>query len=343
MVVAFLAGTALAAGSFAVGTQFADARAGVSDGVVTPVSLSNPASSESADATPVPAIPLSAQPAATVAQMLGPSVVQIETDSGLGSGVVYSDGLIITNNHVIERATQIQIRTSDGRAFDAELLGTDPRNDIAVLDVGAGTGLPVAELGHDADLAVGELAIAIGSPFQLQQTVTSGIVSALNRPVPNNGGGITAMIQTDAPINPGNSGGALANAAGQVIGINTSIRTDGTSNSNVGIGFAVPIGTAANVADRIISGQSLDVGVLGVQGSNGPDDDIGVVVGEVSGDGAAAEAGLVTGDRVIAVNGAPITDFAELVGLVQSHFRGDVVELTIQRNGQPTVISAVLD
>jgi len=201
----------------------------------------------------------------------------------------------------------------------------------------------VAPLALDSETLVGQTAIAIGSPFQLQQTVTSGIVSALNRPVPNSAGGFSAMIQTDAPINPGNSGGALADIDGEVIGINTSIRTDGTGNSSIGIGFAVPIQEAIDVAQRILNGESLEVGVLGVSNAqNTTDNAVGVVVGEVVAGSAADQAGLQVGDRVLKVNDAPVTNFAEVVGLVQSKFGGDVVTLLVQRGDQTVEITATL-
>ncbi len=283
------------------------------------------------------------EPTSAVALALGPSVVQIETDLGLGSGVVFDDGLILTNDHVIDGATQVSVRTSDGRSLVAVVLGSDPRNDIAVLQVDAAAGLPVAPLALDSETLVGQTAIAIGSPFQLQQTVTSGIVSALNRPVPNSAGGFSAMIQTDAPINPGNSGGALADIDGEVIGINTSIRTDGTGNSSIGIGFAVPIQEAIDVAQRILNGESLEVGVLGVSNAqNTTDNAVGVVVGEVVAGSAADQAGLQVGDRVLKVNDAPVTNFAEVVGLVQSKFGGDVVTLLVQRGDQTVEITATL-
>jgi putative serine protease PepD len=279
---------------------------------------------------------------AAVAALLGPSVVQVETNLGLGSGVVYDDGFVLTNHHVIANASTFAVRTADGRRIEARLVGSDPRNDIAVLEVGADQGLPVAELGLDRGLVVGETAVAIGSPFQLQQTVTAGIVSALNRPVPNNNGGVSAMIQTDAPINPGNSGGALADINGRVVGINTSIRTDGSSNSNVGIGFAVPIEVAVDVASRIRTDESLEPGVLGVQAAAAADDEIGVELGVVTPGSAADAAGLRAGDRILTIDDAPVTEFTELAGLVQSRFRGDVIELLVERDGERQVVTATL-
>lgn len=344
ILLAFVAGATLAAGSFGLGAVLTDQGEPVTQLAVSTPQPVNEALSEASGATiPVPAVPTSSDPVAVVAASLSPSVVQVETDAGLGSGVVYADGLILTNNHVIESAQQIQVRTADGRSFDAEVLGTDPRNDIAVLSVGPDSGLPVAALATDVDLSVGQLAVAIGSPFQLSQTVTAGIVSAVNRPVANRVGGFNAMIQTDAPINPGNSGGALADGSGRVIGINTSIRTDGTSNGNLGIGFAVPIDTAVGVANRITSGVSLDAGVLGVVSANEIDNEVGVVIGEVVEGGSADVAGLVSGDRVISVDGAPVTNFGEVVGLVQSKFSGDTIDLDVIRNGQSLTLSATLN
>ena len=339
-----MAGASLAAGSFGLGAVLTnDGDPAPLAAVAEPTPVSG-ALSEGNDTTiPVPPASSSTDPIAVVAASLAPSVLQVETDAGLGSGVVYSDGLIITNNHVIENAGEIRVRTSAGLTFEAELLGTDPRNDIAVLSVGPASGLPIAALATDIELNVGQVAVAIGSPFQLSQTVTAGIVSAINRPVANQLGGFNAMIQTDAPINPGNSGGALADGSGRVIGINTSIRTDGTSNGNLGIGFALPIDTAVAVADRITSGASLDAGVLGVTSASEPDNEVGVVIGDVVDGGAAAIAGLVSADRIISIDGAPVTNFGEVVGLVQSKFSGDTIEIDVVRAGQPLTLTTSLN
>lgn len=292
--------------------------------------------------TPAPSSTIvGAEPVAEVARIIGPSVVQVETPVGQGSGVVYADGLILTNHHVIADATAVRIRTSEGIVIETEVLGSDPRNDIAVLSA-PGSNLPVAAIGSSADLQVGQLTVAIGSPFQLQQTVTSGIVSSLNRPVINQGGSFSAMIQTDASINPGNSGGALANQAGELVGINTSIRTDGTGNSNLGIGFAVPIDTAIAVAERLVAGQDLQPATLGVQGDN-VDADVGVPVAEVI-DGSAAEAaGIQSGDVLVTIDGAPVTNIQEVIGLIQSNFSGDQAIIGIVRDGQVLNLEVTLD
>ncbi|MGH1490307.1 MAG: S1C family serine protease [Acidimicrobiales bacterium] len=352
---AFALGGIVGAGAFGLGMNYGN---GGSDTAGSVVNVAAPAVDRSSGSTgtqalPVPgtsnsedpnsnngAVPFGAEPAADVARILGPSVVQVETNLGQGSGVVYADGLLLTNHHVIEGASQVQIRTSDGRVFETEVLGSDARNDIAVLSA-PGSDLPIATLGSSAALQPGQLTVAIGSPFQLQQTVTSGIVSSVNRPVPNATGSRSAMIQTDAPINPGNSGGALANRNGELVGINASIRTDGTSNSNVGIGFAVPIDTAIRVAERIVSGESLDPGTLGVRGQR-LDDGIGVPITEVIAGSSAEAAGLLSNDRVVTIEGAPVTGIEELSGLVQSYFVGDTVRLEIIRGETEMIIEAVL-
>ncbi len=355
--IAFVLGGVVGAGGFVVGqqtvgsdvepiTEFTAEPTGTVVAPADPGTPSDPSPDSPAAASdgqpPAADASPSLEPAAVVAQVVGPSVVQVETNIGQGSGVVYDDGLVLTNHHVIEGAGQVQIRSADGRVQPVEIVGSDPRNDVAVLRAGGDGDLPVATIGSSDDLQVGQLTVAIGSPFQLQQTVTAGIVSSLNRPVPNAAGSLTAMIQTDAPINPGNSGGALANRDGEVIGINASIRTDGTSNSNVGIGFAIPIDTAVVVADRIVAGLPLEPGVLGVSGAPA-DGELGVLVSEVTPQSAAANAGLVAGDRIVTIDGAPVSAVEDVVGLIQSNFAGDVVELEILRNDQPLSLQARLN
>lgn len=327
--VAFLAGGLL------VGAGFGVAQLDEGDTRTTPtlIRTSNP-----------PALPPSAQPGvepvADVARILGPAVVQIETRAGLGSGVIYSpEGFIVTNNHVITGSRQVQVRLADGRRLAGEVLGTDPVVDIAVVKIDPVGDLPVAELALGVPVEVGQLAVAIGSPFELQQTVTSGIVSAVNRPVPN-GAGIVAMIQTDAPINPGNSGGALANRNGQVIGINTSIRTE--TGTNAGIGFAVPIDTAMDTAQRIINGEPLDQAFLGVAGREPPSGETGVLVTEVTPGSGAEAAGVQVGDRITSIEGQPVTNLLGLAALVRTQRPGDAVAIELIREDQPVEIQVTL-
>ena len=342
--VAFVAGGTLAASGFAIGaldrTGTPTLESSPATPVVSPATPSSPAST-----TPPSTLPLpedgQVESAQLVSQLLGPSVVQITTSTGIGSGVIYGDGLIITNHHVIAGATDITIQLNDGRHFPATVVGSDPNVDIAVMSVGEGLGLPIAALATGEKAQVGQTAIAIGSPFSLQQTVTEGIVSAVDRPIPS-GEYYTAMIQTDAPINPGNSGGALADRFGRVIGINTAIQTGGVSNSNAGVGFAIPIDTVISVAEHIVAGEPIEPGFLGVRGDVSSDGSAGVEVTEVTPGSAAETAGLQVGDRILSIDGAPVSQFDELAGLVVARQPGDVVVLDVVRGGETLAIEAVL-
>lgn len=295
------------------------------------------------DSGTVPLVPLDVdEPASFVAETLGPAVVQIDTELGVGSGVIYDDGLILTNNHVIQGSTQVRVQLADGSVLEGEVVGSDVKTDVGVVSVGPGLDLPRAQLALGEKAKVGQIAIAIGSPFDLQQSVTAGIVSAVDRPIPNTERGVVAMIQTDAPINPGNSGGALADRQGRVIGINTSIQTDGVSNANVGVGFAIPIDTAIRVADLLVAGEPIEPGFLGVSGDEPPGGEAGVVLVEVTPGSAAEGAGLLVGDRVLSLNGAPVTGFAELAGLVVANQAGDTVKLEIVRDEETIEVDVVL-
>jgi S1-C subfamily serine protease len=282
------------------------------------------------------------EPAAAVAEALGPSVVQIETGQGLGSGVVYDKrGLILTNAHVVQGATKLTVRLQDGSTLDGQVLGADTQADVAVVRVQADEPLPVARLAQDKP-KVGQMAIAIGSPFGLQESVTAGIISAVSRPVGGESGGITIeMIQTDAPINPGNSGGALANRKGEVTGINSSIYSQ--SGENNGIGFAIPISTAKAIADKIVNGEPLDHAYLGVATRPPTDGQSGAVVANVTAGSPAAKAGLQSGDLVIAVDGDAVKDPQDLSARIVSHSPGDSVSLDVRhRDGSTTTVTVQL-
>ncbi|MEM7341247.1 MAG: trypsin-like peptidase domain-containing protein [Actinomycetota bacterium] len=343
--VAFVAGGMLTGGGFAIG-QLAGGDGSTDAGAAptSTVAVTVP----STNTVPAPSlVPLpddgELEPAEFVADLLSPSVVQVNTTTGAGSGVVYADSLIITNHHVISGFDEVSILTKDGRTIDGEVLGSDPNADIAVIQIPANENLPVAALAIDDPPAVGSTAIAIGSPFRLQQTVTEGIVSAVNRPVPSQSRQTyTAMIQTDAPINPGNSGGALADRFGRVIGINTAIQTGGLSQTNAGVGFAVPIDTAVSVAERIVAGEEINNGFLGIEGGSSSDGSAGVEITGVTPDSAAAEAGLAVGDLVLSIDGAPVTQFEELAGLIVAKRPGDLVDLEVIRDGERLVITATL-
>ncbi len=284
---------------------------------------------------------------------------------GQGSGFVFdSEGHIVTNDHVVEGAESVSVRFWDGSSYDATVVGTDPSTDLAVIKVDApAEALKPLELGDSTQLSVGEGVVALGSPFGLEGTATSGIVSALNREMtsPNNFT-ISNSIQTDAAINHGNSGGPLLNAAGQVIGVNTQIKSD--SGGSDGIGFAIPSATVASIAPQIISSGSVEHAYLGVGVASLSDTvaqelgvPAGVMVTEVRQATPAAEAGLraatgsamvagqsypTGGDVITAVDGTAITDGAELQSAVDAKSPGDSVELTYTREGTSTTVEVSL-
>jgi putative serine protease PepD len=275
------------------------------------------------------------EPIAQVASALGPAVVQIQVRSaqgaGVGSGVIYDErGLVMTNAHVVGSAGQLSVRLADGSLREGSVVGLDRATDIAVVEIESGD-LPVAPLATD-DPIVGQTAVALGSPFGLDQTVTAGIVSAVDRPVPNDQGIAVNMLQTDAPINPGNSGGALASRRGEVIGINTAIFSQ--SGENNGIGFAIPIRTAKDVADKIVAGESLEKGALGIQGARTSTDEPGAIVEEVVAGGPAERAGVRRGDRIVAVDRSAVRSFEELQGRIGTYSPGETVTVEVVRDDE---------
>jgi putative serine protease PepD len=290
-------------------------------------------------AAPVAAspIPSGEEPAAAVAKTLLPTVVEIRHDSGLGSGFVYdSNGFIMTAAHVVQGVDRVDVRLYDGTKLTGEVVGTDELNDVAVVKVDR-TGLKAAPLATGQNIQVGQLAIAIGSPFGLNETVTAGIVSSTDRILEGR-----EVIQTDAPINPGNSGGVLADRRGRVIGINDAIRPGDNSNGNVGIGFAVPIDIAAKSAAAIVKGEQIQIGYLGVTPSlttNGRD---GALIQEVAPDSPAARAGIQPGDLVVSVDGKAMENYSEMVAAIRGHKPGDKVSLVVVRGGNETTITATL-
>jgi S1-C subfamily serine protease len=279
-----------------------------------------------------------AEPVADLAAAVSPAVVQIQTESGLGSGTIYdSEGYILTNNHVVADASTVQVILADGTGYTGTVLGTDPTSDIAVVDIDADIDLPVARLSADA-VRVGQTAVALGSPFGLDQTVTAGIVSAVDRPVENDQNIAVNMIQTDAPINPGNSGGALANRFGEIIGVPTAIFSQNGENN--GIGFAIPIETAKRIADKIVNGESLAKGALGIQleqtqagQTQTQSGEPGAVIAVATSGGAAEQAGLKAGDRITAIDGDPVRSGSELQGRIGTYSPGETVAVTFVRNG----------
>jgi putative serine protease PepD len=282
------------------------------------------------------------EPIADVARAVGPSVVLIETSTGAGSGIVYdASGLILTNAHVVEGYTTVEVTLADGtRHRDAQVVGRDQRRDIAVVRVNARSPLTAAVFGRTDDVRVGQTAVAIGSPFGLEQTVTAGIVSAVGRVV--SASNPVEMIQTDAPINPGNSGGPLADKQGRVIGMNTSIRTT-ASGGSVGVGFAIPSDTLRVIANRIVNGESLDVAYLGIVGTTPVDGDPGVLLREVRPGSPAAQAGLRVGDRISGIEGTKVTSMLGLSARIQLHKPGDSIELRVERaDGRSATVTVTL-
>ncbi|MEO8026406.1 MAG: DegQ family serine endoprotease [Bryobacteraceae bacterium] len=259
----------------------------------------------------------------------------------LGSGVIVSaDGNILTNNHVIDGATDIKVTLSDNREFKAKVVGTDPRADIAVLKIDAGN-LPVVPMGKSAEMEVGNFVLAVGNPFGVGRTVTMGIISATRR---GNLGieDYEDFIQTDAPINPGNSGGALVNMRGELIGINTAILTGGGGGSQ-GVGFAVPIDMARAEMDQILKHGKVIRGYLGVQVQPvtadmakvfGLQKAEGAIVADVTPDSPAAKSGLQRGDVIVDLNGARVEDSRQLSLSISQMAPGTNVKVTLQRDGK---------
>lgn len=304
----------------------------------TPSTTSQAAGDEVA--APGPIAGRGEEPVAAVARALLPSVVQLETSSGLGSGVIYdADGYILTAAHVVDGVSELTVRLSDGSSLDGEVVGTDPNSDIAVVHVDE-TGLPAADLATEVTLEVGQLAVAIGSPFGLDSTVTSGVISAVNRGVVRPDGTIANMIQTDASINPGNSGGALVDRQGRVIGINDAIQTE--SGGNQGVGFAVPIDQAAWVAEQLVAGEPVVPALLGVSGTDDPSGNAGALITSVEPGTAADDAGIKSGDLITKIDDVQIETMKDLAAQIRAIPPGTEVTLTVIRDDKEMTITATL-
>jgi S1-C subfamily serine protease len=297
---------------------------------------------------------------ARVARVVLPSVVRINRTSGdqadtkgNGSGVVYrDDGLIVTNNHVVAEPGRVEVVFADGRTLPAEIVGQDPFNDLAVIRVDR-DGLDAIELGRTRQLEVGDLAVAVGSPFGLDATVTVGVVSALGRGVHAGAADgasvyLPEVIQTDAPLNPGNSGGALVDRDGRLIGINSAILTAGEP-ANAGVGFAIPVDTVVDVADQLITEGRVAHPLLGVSG--GPVSEqaagrLGVRKGawvrDVGPGTPASAAGLVPDDVIVDLGDQPISSMEDLSIAVRDRDVGERVAVTFVRNGRTRTVEVVL-
>lgn len=270
---------------------------------------------------------------------------------GLGSGVIINanKGYIITNNHVVNGAEKITIQLNDGREFNAKLVGYDEQTDLALLQLSKYKNLFEIKIADSDTLRVGDFAIAIGNPFGLGQTATSGIVSALGRSGLNLEG-LENFIQTDASINRGNSGGALVNLHGELIGINTAILAPG--GGNVGIGFAIPSNIVKNLSQQLIEFGEVKRGQLGIKGTELTSDiakafniDIqrGAFVSEVLPGSAASKANIKAGDIIISIEGKPIKNFAELRVKVGTTAPGKIIKLGLLRDGKTHIVSVLLD
>lgn len=313
----------------------------------------------------VPAIPVSNAPTIPVGKIYqadGPGVVDIVaqgvtntepsnapgggggggTVTAEGAGFIYdSQGHIVTNDHVVSGASSIKVKFSDNpkETYNAKIVGTDPTTDLAVLEVNAPSSLlhPLT-LGNSSDLYVGAGVVAIGSPFGLPETVTSGIISALGREIqsPFNNATISNVIQTDAPINQGNSGGPLLNMQGQVIGINAQIATD--SGDNSGVGFAIPINTIQRVANQLIKTGKAEHAYLGVlvPGTGT------LTIQSIESNSPAAKAGLTKGEVITAVNGTRVNSFTSLSAVLSTLKPGDTVSVAVSSNGKSKTVRVTL-
>ncbi|MBN1159260.1 MAG: Do family serine endopeptidase [Bacteroidales bacterium] len=262
---------------------------------------------------------------------------------GSGSGVIISeDGYIVTNNHVIESADELEVILDDNRVFEAKVIGTDPSTDLALLQIEE-TGLPVIPFANSDEVEVGEWVLAVGNPFMLNSTVTAGIVSATGRNINilQDRSAIESFIQTDAAINPGNSGGALVNMQGGLIGINTAIASP--TGAYAGYGFAVPSNIVSKVIEDLIEFGTVQRGFLGitirnVDGNLADELDLdvtqGVYVDSIAGNSAAGDAGVKSGDVILEVDGQEVKNNAELLGIVGRKRPGDKISLKVDRKGK---------
>jgi 2-alkenal reductase len=299
----------------------------------------------------------------SIYEQVNPAVVNIVIGSGQGSGFLFdTQGHIVTNNHVVAGGGQIVVNFDDGRQLEAAVVGTDPSSDLAVIQVDASqiSGITPVSLADSDFLKVGQIVVAIGSPFGLESSMTTGIISGLNRLFP---GAVSAdgtifqipdIIQTDAAINPGNSGGPLLDLRGEVIGVNTAIESPVRGSS--GIGYAVPANIISNIVPQLIANGRVETPWLGISGGliseeaattlGLPSDQTGILINQVIGGGPAATAGLRGGsnpDVIIGVDGQPIVEFDDLLGyLVQKTVVGQTIQMEILRDGQPLTINVTL-
>jgi S1-C subfamily serine protease len=283
--------------------------------------------------------PTPADAGVDVARILLPSTVFVKAGDGIGSGFVYDakQGYILTAAHVVQAAKDVTVRLSDGTPLKGKVLGRDTQRDTAVIGV-THKGLVAAKLAHAGDLRVGELTVAVGSPFGLQDTITIGVLSGIGRTLETPGGAVDA-IQTDAAINPGNSGGPLADRYGRVIGINVAMR----GAPGAGVGLAVPIDVALQAATYLERGKAPPrVAFLGITGGEPDEAAAGALIMDVKPNSPALRAGLERGDRIVAIDGTAIKTFPELGEAIRKHVPGDTVTVRYVRDGKTKDVKITL-
>jgi S1-C subfamily serine protease len=306
-----------------------------------------PAVTTPTEATTTPVAPArSATDVSALYERVSPGVVSVETRSGTGAAtgsgfVLDGNGYILTNDHVVDGANSVQVRFKDGAPISARVVNADPSTDLALLKISAGDRkLTPLALGSSSALKVGQPAIAIGSPFRLQGTLTTGVISALGRSItaPNNFP-IDNVVQTDAAINPGNSGGPLLDGNGRVVGVNAQIATN--TGANDGVGFAIPIDTAKQVLPQLKTGNAIKRPYLGVS-TGDANTGSGAVVGGVVAGGPSDHAGLRTGDRIVAIGDRTIAKSTDVVSAISALRPGEKVAVRVRRGGSERTVTVKL-
>ncbi|GAA3588882.1 trypsin-like peptidase domain-containing protein [Flavivirga amylovorans] len=269
---------------------------------------------------------------------------------GTGSGVIINaNGYIITNNHVIKNAHELSVTMNNNKTYEAKLVGTDPKTDIALLKIDTDEDLPYVTFADSDEVKIGEWVLAVGNPFNLTSTVTAGIISAKSRNLDPSGRYTQSFLQTDAAVNPGNSGGALVNTNGELIGINTAISSQ--TGSYVGYSFAVPSNIARRVIEDIMEYGNVQNGILGISGRTlnsefaeqlGIDDTQGVYVGSIVEDSGAEKSGVKKGDIIKEIDNVKVSKFSDLIGHISAKRANDVVNLTLSRNGTLRTVPVTL-
>ena len=279
-------------------------------------------------------------------ERVSPGVVSVQTRTGAGGGtgsgfVLDADGYILTNEHVVDQADTVRVRFEEGGPVSARVVGADASSDLALLKIDPeGRDLKPLALGSSSTLKVGQPAIAIGSPYRLQGTLTTGVISALGRSIdaPNNFP-IDNAIQTDAAINPGNSGGPLLDGSGRVVGVNAQIASN--TGANDGVGFAIPIDTAKDVIPQLKAGKEIKRPFLGVSTSD-PETGTGAIVESVVAGGPADDGGLRPGDRIVSIGGRAITESADVASAVVARKPGDEIRVGVRRGGSDRTLTVRL-